>query len=318
MPYIPNPAYRPPPFFRNGHWSTIYSGLIKKVPTLEHVREKWELPDGDFLLVDVYKRSSQKAVILCHGLEGSSESRYTRRSAQFFAGQGFSVFAWNNRSCGGMMNRLPKLYHHGEVKDLNFVVQKVIAAGYRQINLLGFSMGGAQIMNYFGTCPIDSRIKAGIAASTPIQLKSSALRLEKGLSKVYLKRFISKIRKKVVEKAQLYPDLIPLEKVKQMDSFSDLAQSYIVPVYGFKDLDDFYTQASPAHSMAQIKTPVLVLNAWNDPIIGPAGFPVEFAKNNPFVYLETPKYGGHCAFPLREANYSYIEERALAFFQKNA
>ena len=57
----------------------------------------------------------------------------------------------------------------------------------------------AQIMNYLGAREIDSRVKAAVAVSTPIQLKSSAETLKKGFNRVYLKNFTRKISKKLNE-----------------------------------------------------------------------------------------------------------------------
>ena len=61
------------------------------------------------------------------------------------------------------------------------------------------------------------------------------------------------------------------------------------------------------------KNPVLVLNALDDPFLGEGCFPVQLAQNNAFIYLETPKYGGHCAYPMKNSHYSYAEIRALEF-----
>ncbi|MDW5288259.1 hypothetical protein [Formosa sp. PL04] len=44
-------------------------------------------------------------------------------------------------------------------------------------------------------------------------------------------------------------------------------------------------------------------------------YPLSQAKESEFVYLEIPKYGGHFAFLLKNAPYSYAEVRAFDFFQ---
>ncbi len=64
MPLISS-SYRPPLFFRNGHLSTIYSGLIRKVENLEQSRERIGLPDNDFLDLDwsYAQKPSKKLVI---------------------------------------------------------------------------------------------------------------------------------------------------------------------------------------------------------------------------------------------------------------
>lgn len=316
MPHLSQSAYSSPLVFKQGHFSTIYSGAIQKIKTPNYDRQRLELPDGDFLLVDQKLKSSEKAVILCHGLEGSSRRSYNNSCADYFLEHDYSVFAWNNRSCGGEMNRLPQLYHHASVDDLKLVVDFVAKQGYKKVCLVGFSLGGAQIMSYFSRREVHKNVKAGVAVSTPIQLKSSAQKIEKGFSRIYLNRFVKKIKRKLLIKSKQFPQLIKKAKVKKIKSFNDLAQNFIVPVHQFKNLDDYFLKASPGYSMEHIKTPTLLLNAWDDPIIGKAGFPVQFAKQHEYVFLETPRFGGHCGFPISGLSYAYSEIRALEFFKR--
>lgn len=314
MPHIPS-AYRAKWYFKNTHISTIYFGAIKKCKAPHYIREDLELSDGDFLSIDYKKTNPQKAVVLCHGLEGSSTSNYNNLSAAYFLAHDFSVVAWNNRSCGGTMNRLPKLYHHGDSDDLAEVVKWTVDQGFSEIYLLGFSMGGAQIINYLGNKKIPKEVKSAGAVSTPIQLKSSAEMMKNGFKKVYLNRFIKQIRQKVVQKSTIFPAQINRASALKINSFEDLAQEFIVPIYRFQNLADFYAKASPGTAMQNIKTPVLLLNALNDPMIGPESFPVKEAEKHPYLYTEFPQYGGHCAFPIPFTKYSYAEIRALEFFK---
>lgn len=316
MPVLRKSAYNPPFPWRNGHFSTIYMGAVKSYSTPVYKRFRLELEDGDFLLVDYQLKSPKKAVILCHGLEGDSQSGYNNRAAHYFLRHGYSVFAWNNRSCGGEMNPGIRLYHHGETEDLSRVVNAILKKGFAAVYLLGYSMGGAQIVNYLGQTEVDKRVKSAVAVSTPVSLKSSAERMERGLSNVYLKRFIDKIRVKIIEKAKRYPHILSVEKVRRIKSFEDLASEFIVPVYGFEDLNDFYQKASPKTAIKEVKTPVLILNAEDDPIIGPDSYPRREAGQNLYVYLETPKNGGHCGFPEKGKAYAYSEVRAMEFFEK--
>lgn len=315
MPLVEKSDYKPPFLCRNGHSSTIYMGALRSFSEPVYKRFRLALLDGDFLLIDYQVKDPSRAVILCHGLEGSSRSEYNNRAAQYFLKQGYSVFAWNNRSCGGAMNPGIRLYHHGETEDLARVVESVLERGFSEIYLLGYSMGGAQILNYFGRHTIDERIKRGVAVSAPISLASSAKRMERGLSKVYLKRFIKKIRLKVMEKAERFPEILSGEDVRHIKNFEGLAQSFIVPVYGFKSLEDFYQKASPQTYISGINTPILVLNAQDDPIIGPKSYPVKTAENHPYLQLEMPDHGGHCGFPIKGESHAYSESRALDFFR---
>lgn len=317
MPLIKESNYKLPGFYYgNGHISTIYIGRFWKTQPPKYNRKRLELRDGDFLDIDFAEHSTDKAVILCHGLEGASDRTYNNTSAAYFLDHNFSVFAWNNRSCSGEMNRLLRLYHHAAIDDLDQVINFVISKGYQEIYLLGFSLGAAQIMNYFGRKTVDQRVKAGVAVSVPVQLKDSAEILKKGFNRVYLLNFIRKIDKKLKLKAEQFPDALDWSKLENIRSFDEIDEFYTAPAHGFNGKEDYYKKASPAYSIDGIQTPCLILNALDDPFLGKNCYPKEFSKKNPFVFLETPEHGGHCAFPLKDKRNSYSEIRALEFFNE--
>jgi predicted alpha/beta-fold hydrolase len=317
MPYIKDSKYdKSIPFLhKNGHFSTIYAARVKQFYAPNYQREKLELLDGDFLTVDYKLKSKEKAVIICHGLEGNSKRTYVNSCADYFLKKDFSVFAWNNRSCGGEMNRLPRLYHHATIEDLDAVVQFALSIEIKEVYLIGFSMGGAQVMNYFGRISeINLRVKAGVAVSVPVEVKASAESLKKGFNQVYMKNFVIDITKKLKVKSEQFPELMDWNKIKNINNFDYLDDNFTAPIHGFTDKEDYYYNVSPARSIEKINKPVLVLNALDDPFLGEGCFPVKLAEKNSFIHLETPKYGGHCAYPMRNSVYSYADIRAFEFF----
>lgn len=316
MPLIEQSEYNSPSIIhRNRHVSTIYAALIKKFEVPEYTREKHELNDGDFINIDYILNGSKKAVILCHGLEGDSRRTYNNSCAAYFKQKGFSVFAWNNRTCGGEMNRLPRLYHHGAVDDLDEVVQFALKKGFEDIYLIGYSMGGVQLLNYLGWTKIDERIKAAVSISVPTHIATSAEVLKQGFNRVYLKNFTIDIKKKLKYKAAQFPDFINRDQIDNISTFDEVDQYFTAPLHGFASRDDYYERVSPEFSLKNITTPVLIINSLDDPFLGERCYPRTIAKESAFVYLETPKYGGHCAFPLRDSEYSYAEKRAFEFFE---
>lgn len=321
MPFLENNTYNSqvPFLHKNAHFSTIYAGKFKKFKSPEYNREEIDLADGDFLEIDFnLKNKSKKAVILCHGLEGNSQRTYINSCATLFLENDYSIFAWNNRTCSGKMNRLPKLYHHASIEDLDAVVKFALNKGIEQVYLIGFSMGGAQVLNYLGRIDeIDSRVKAGVSVSVPIEIKASADSLKKGFNKVYMYNFLIGLKQKLKIKASQFPEIIQIDKVKQIKDFDFLDDNFTAPLHGFTDRHDYYYKVSPARSLANVTHPVLILNSYDDPFLGEGCFPIDFAKENKVVHLETVNYGGHCAFPLKDSEYSYAEIRALEFIKSN-
>lgn len=318
MPLIEQSHYDFPSIMhRNRHFSTIYAAMFKRFPIPDYKREKHELVDGDFINIDFIINSPNKAIILCHGLEGDSRRTYNNSCADYFQKKGFSVFAWNNRSCGGEMNRLPRLYHHGAIDDLDAVVQYVLQRGFSEVYLIGFSMGGVQLLNYFGWSNIDKRIKAGVSISVPTHIATSAAVLKQGFNKLYLKNFTIDIVKKLKYKAVQFPDLINKDQIDKITSFDEVDHYFTAPLHGFASREEYYQRVSPEFSLQNITTPILIINALDDPFLGERCYPKTIVRDSSYVYLETPKYGGHCAFPLRNSEYSYAEKRAYEFFNSS-
>src|SRR5690606_5475245 len=156
----------------------------------------------------------------------------------------------------------------------------ILEKGFSEVYLMGFSLGGAQILNYFGRNEIDKRVKAGVAVSAPIQLKTCSERLKTGFNRVYLNVFTKKLKKKFGEKAKVFPDKINLQKINSIQTFDEVDEYFTAPLHGFENKDDYYEKASPAYSIQNIKTPVLIINALDDPFLGEDSYPVEFAKEN--------------------------------------
>ncbi len=317
MPYLKSTGYETDFIFQNGHISTIYSGIIRRLNAPDYERERLEMPDGDFILLDKKVQSTQKAILICHGLEGNSRKNYNNAAANFFIEKGYSVYAWNNRSCGGEMNLLPQLYHHASIDDLGFVIDYLVGKRYQEIFLMGFSLGGDQILNYLGKRNAPASVKAAVAISAPFQLRSSSEKLQEGLSKIYLSRFIRKVRAKIAAKVLQFPDAVPADAAKYIKNFDDVVTRFIIPVHGgYTRLEDYYLKASPGNSAEGIKLPVLVINAWDDPILGKDDHPIKMAEVHDYLHLETPEHGGHCAFPLKISRHPYSVVRAFEFFQE--
>lgn len=316
MPLVEQSKYNSPSIMhRNRHISTVYAALFKKFDVPGYTREKHELNDGDFINIDFMLNDSKKAVILCHGLEGDSRRTYNNSCAAYFLQKDFSVFAWNNRTCGGEMNRLPRLYHHGAVDDLDEVVGFVLKKGFEEVYLIGYSMGGVQLLNYLAWTKIDSRLKAAVSISVPTHIATSAAVLKQGFNRVYLKNFTIDIKKKLKYKAAQFPDFINRDQIDKITSFDEVDEYFTAPLHGFASKDAYYEKVSPEFYLKDITIPVLIVNSLDDPFLGERCYPRAIAQNSDYVYLETPKYGGHCAFPLRNSMYSYAEQRAYDFFE---
>ncbi|MEM8895586.1 MAG: alpha/beta fold hydrolase, partial [Bacteroidota bacterium] len=229
MPVISKSSYRKRPFYLiNGHMETVVPSLFRKVKGVEYERERLELEDGDFLDLDWLKGGNERLLIVSHGLEGNSDRHYVKGTAKYFHERGWDVLAWNYRSCSGEMNRLPRMYHHGVTDDLEAVINHGLSQGYKEANLVGFSMGGSTTLKFLGEqgSQVDARITGAAVFSVPCNLWDSAVQLTKKSNNFYKNRFLNKLKKKVAQKAEMYPDIINTEGLDKMTSFSEFDERY--------------------------------------------------------------------------------------------
>lgn len=318
MPIITS-IYDPPLLFKNGHISTIYAGIIRTVGGFVQKRERIDLPDGDFLDLDwsLANTPTKKVVILIHGLEGNAQRAYIKGSAKAFNANGFDACAINLRTCSGVPNRLYRSYHSGATEDLEAVVDHILELkNYSELYIKGFSLGGNMALKYLGeNRTVPKEIKAAIAVSVPCSLHSSLKELLKTKNLPYAKRFKKHLVEKLREKQQLFPDKISDNDIKNVVTLKDFDDLYTSRAHGFKDALDYYEKCSCKQFLPNIQIPSLIVNARNDSFLGPECFPVEEANENPNLYLEMPKYGGHVGF-FGQKNVTYTEKRAIKFLNE--
>lgn len=313
MPVI-HSSYSGPPFYLfTSHLETIFPSMFRKIEGA-YERERLELTDGDFLDLDWMQDNRDQLVIISHGLEGNSERHYSKGVAHYFYQRGWDAVAWNCRGCSGEVNRLPRFYHHGATEDIAAVIEHAIQKKYREIALVGFSMGGSMTLKYLGERKdkLPDAIKSAAVFSVPCDLGASARELDKPSKSFYLNRFLKKLEKKIRAKSVLFPELISVEGIEHIKTFREFDNRYTAPLHGFADAGDFYTKASSGPYISSIQIPTLIVNALNDPFLPPACYPFDIAKDHRSVYLETPERGGHVGFSLRK-NESWMEVRAFEF-----
>tara|TARA_R110002051_G_scaffold95735_3_gene165772 strand:- start:19442 stop:20401 length:960 start_codon:yes stop_codon:yes gene_type:complete len=317
MPIITS-DYNPPLFFKNGHFSTIYSGLIRKVDLLQK-RERIKLPDDDFLDLDwsFSENSSKKVTVLLHGLEGNAQRPYITGSAKQLNSNGFDCCAVNFRGCSGEPNILFRSYHSGATEDLNAVIMHILETKkYDEIYLKGFSLGGNMALKYLGeNSNLPKEIKAAIAVSVPCDLYSSLQQLLLPKNRLYASRFKKHLIEKLRIKQQFFPNKISNSEIKRINTLKDFDDIYTSKAHGFTDAIDYYTKSSCLQFLPFIKVPTLLINSINDSFLGAECYPTKEANLNTNLHLETPKYGGHVGF-YGIKNSTYSEKRTINFLNE--
>lgn len=310
--------YLPPLLFRHHHVATVYPSLFRKVKDVHYERERLTTPDDDFLDLDWSRVGSDQLVIGLHGLEGSSQGQYIKGLVRIFNDHQWDVAALNFRSCSGEPNRRRRMYHSGETEDIGFVVDTILARGrYREIVLVGFSLGGNVALKYAGEKGenISPLITKVVGVSVPMELASCSLAIESRGNYVYIKRFMNELQRKFRLKESLYPDIDP-QRIYRARGFSDFDEFFTAPVHGFSGAKDYWAKASSRPFLPRITVPALIINARDDSFLSEQAYPYEEVRECENLHLLTPQFGGHVGFYQKHPRgYSWAEERILSFVE---
>jgi predicted alpha/beta-fold hydrolase len=306
--------YAPARWLPGAHAMTVFASVARPFPRPVLRRERWELPDGDFLDVDRVaplraggrepsggEASVPPVLLVLHGLEGSSRAPYVRGLVALAAARGLSALAVNFRGCSGEPNRLARNYHSGETGDLALCVGRLAAeAPGRPIVLAGFSLGGNVVAKWLGERGDDlpPEVRGGAVISVPFDLERSARAMDgPGFwNFVYRERFLRRLRRKAAEKARRFPGALDPAAAARARTFAEFDEAVTAPVFGFASAQDYWRRSSSGPLLPGVRRPLLALSSLDDPIVPAETIPVAEARANPHVALETTEAGGHVAF----------------------
>jgi predicted alpha/beta-fold hydrolase len=280
-------------------------------------REQWDTPDDDFLdidFADVVGRTwrdlgpDSPIVLLLHGLGGDARGGYSVATYRALAERGIRGVGMNYRGCGGTPNRRGRLFHAGATDDPRFVLETLTDRfpGV-PIAAIGFSLGGHMLMKMAAEPePLTDSMRGLVSVSSPLDLTVTALRLEQGMGKIYARWILRSLRVFVRAKqargwtlsdqeranGARDPDFAAALRAKTIRAFDD---ALIAPLHGFRDVADYYIRASCGQDLGDVRLPLVIIRADDDPFLDPVELDLP-GLHNPNIELVVTRGGGHVGF----------------------
>ena len=299
IPFIPHPA------LRTAHAQTLTGTFIRRrfQLVIENTEARiFDIAPGVQVLAHCSwqkDRRSKPTLLIVHGMEGSTESRYMLGTAEKALEAGYNVVRMNFRNCGGTEHLTPTLYHAGLTDDIRQTVAELIERdGLNEIYLVGFSLGGNVVLKLAGEYGenIPPQIRGVAAVSPSIDLESCADAIEMRSNMIYHWNFIWSLRSRLRRKATLFPDKFDISHLRGVWTIRKFDDVYTAPHSGFRNVAQYYERASALPFIKDISVPTLIIHAKDDPFIPFSQFERPEVTANPNVALLAPSHGGHVGF----------------------
>lgn len=245
------------------------------------------------------KRKDAPVLVVVHGLEGSSDSNYARGIAEKAFRRGFHVLRMNQRNCGPSEELTPTLYNSAMSGDYRAVLEELgNVEGFDQIFFAGYSMGGNLVTKMAGEYgPSPPHALRGVCTVCPaIDLAACSAALERRDNFLYQRRFVKGLLARYARKRKKFPQRYAEKPAVRIRTVREFDEAVIAPQFGYRGADDYYEQASAKRVVEDVRVPMLLITAQDDPFVPYASFLSAKISENPAIRFVAPQHGGHCGF----------------------
>lgn len=256
----------------------------------------------------LWKNDDKPISIIIPGLAGGIQEAPVRATCYKLHNEGHHVVVLNQRGASRSKITTPYLYTGLDTDDIKYVLHrfhKVFADTVkRQFHAIGYSFGGLQIMNYLAKEGKDSKLTSAVTVSSPWDLTQSMSHILSSISgRMFfdpaVRFFLMKMVKSNMATLTQRPDIFTKENYealkKRMKCAYEFDDQYTCKLVGIPSGKLYYYAASPALKIFRIKTPLLVINSNDDPMVS-TDYPWLDVQKHPWIYMATADLGGHYSF----------------------
>ncbi|XP_069829396.1 protein ABHD1 isoform X2 [Dendropsophus ebraccatus] len=290
-----------------GRLQTIVRVMLASKPRTSYRNEIISTDDGGQISLDWMDHdesphfpdtATRPTIILLPGLTGNSQQSYILHLVRQAKSHGYRCVVFNNRGFGGEKLLTHRTFCASNTEDLARVVDHVhnrLPAA--PLVAVGVSLGGMMLLNYLATIGHRSQLCAGLVFSTPWNVFLSTASLEQPLNyRLFNKSLVISLRNTVGKFRDVIGKVLDVDSVLQARSIREFDERYTTIAFGFASCDDYYRAGSPHDKLQKITTPMLCVNAADDPFSPSEGIPLDEASSHPSVALLVPAHGGHIGF----------------------
>lgn len=322
--YVVEPKEKTPEKFKQRYSETLPEGYPRLHPRCRYYTKE-EMSE----LYKTWDKDDKPIIIISPGLAGGINEPQIRAVCETLFEKGFNVLVLNSRGCCRSKTTTPHLFsglHTDDMRMLVNVLHKKFPQ--KQIHLAGFSFGGVIIANYLAQEGSNSIITSAITVSSPWNLLNSCGALNSTWAGRHFFQpsiifFLNRLIKNNMQTLKQVPELFNEEefnKVKKtFKTTEDFDDKYTAILAGFPSGATYYLASSPLMRIFKIKTPMLIINSKDDPIIA-TDYPYHEVKKNPYLYMATSDLGGHYSLLILRESFGMpmLRETLLMHFMRTS
>lgn len=285
----------------SGHAWTVVPSLTHNVrPPASPTSRAWQTlfvdPDvGTVRLTGRLSAPSQarNAVLIVHGLGGDADASYCLQAASAVEEAGWASLRLNMR---GADLSGTDIYHAGLTTDLHAALESPELAGFDNLYVVGFSLGGHLSLKLATEQRLSSRVRAVAAVCPPLHLGEAQQFIDHPKRFIYQKYLLHNLKTYYRFVAQQGHAPTRFARVRRAQSIRDWDRQTVVPRFGFRDVEDYYQSQSVR--LNRLQTPALLMASPYDPMVSEKSLKQTLTPH-PSEHLEVQwiHEGGHVFFP---------------------
>jgi predicted alpha/beta-fold hydrolase len=282
-----------------GHLWTAWAHISRLTSRVElPTHSPWEaaVDDPDLgsvrLTGELIPAGRPEALIVVHGLGGSSESGYVRAAAAAAAKRDLTTLRLNLR---GADRSGEDFYHAGLTVDLRAAVESAALETYDRLLILGYSLGGHLTLRYV-IDGADPRVAAVATICAPLDLSACCDLIDRPsrwIYRRYLLRKLMEIYREVAARREVPLAVAEAAAIRLQRQFDD---RIIAKRHGFDGVEDYYSTVSVGPTLGAVDRPALLVQTEDDPMIPASTLRPYLAAASSTVEQRWVR-GGHVGFP---------------------
>lgn len=318
------------PLVRNKFWPTLWcfesraqtiiaSVLRSRIlPPIIYRREILTLSDGGEVALDWAEEGSlttSPIVIILPGLTGASQAEYIKCLITSAKKVGIRCVIFNNRGLGGVELKTPRTYCAANSDDLSEVVEHVRKL-YPNVPLgaTGISMGGLILGNYLAQqgSMAKNKLRGCFLISVPWNVFAATKNTEENYFNLMMNKYLAGTLRKNIQRLHYATETgffdVDIDTLLKSQTVREFDSHFTVKQFGYRDVEEYYSNATIHDKLHLIDVPLLCLSAADDPFQPVQAIPLKEISETKKVAVVVTSRGGHIGFmegmwPVKEEQY---------------